>query len=366
MIEAIEAGIGETASGQIDVLEILLVGALAVLGALILHRVVFALLRKFAKKSASMSDDIVIRHLANPVQFAFVAAAIILAASEAPALGDIWNVAGNFLVPALIGWIALAVVRALVETMTLRADISVADNLKARRRRTKLALFGRIATFVIVFVVVALVLLSIPGIREIGITLIASAGIAGLAVGAAMQPALKSLVGGIQMTVTEPFNIDDVIVIDGEWGRIEDIRTTYVVIKTWDERRLIVPASRFLEETFQNWTRTGAELLGTVILYLDPGAKVAPVREQFEKTLRENQRWDGRVQAVQVTDTQRDAKEVRLLMSARDAPTLFDLRCDIREALLEWLGENCPESFPRTRLATEEPIELQPGKLLAA
>nr|HAD15333.1 hypothetical protein [Erythrobacter sp.] len=223
----------------------------------------------------------------------------------------------------------------------------------ARRRRTKLAMFNRIATFLVIFVTVGVMLLSIPGVRDIGMTLVASAGLAGLAVGAAAQPALRSLIAGVQMAATEPINIDDVVIIEGEWGWIEEIRTTYVVVKIWDERRLIVPTTKFLEEPFQNWTKTTAKLLGTVFLYLDPAARVEPIRQEFERQINANKRWDGRVQVTQVTETTRDTKEVRLLMSAKDSPTLFDLRCDIREGITDWISQTCPEAFARNRWIDE-------------
>ncbi|HAW36065.1 MAG TPA: hypothetical protein DCX71_08230, partial [Erythrobacter sp.] len=266
----------------------------------------------------------------------------------------VWERVAGFVMPAVIGWIALAILQALIEAMKLRADISVEDNLSARRQRTKLTMLSRIATFIIIFVTVGLVLLSIPGVRDIGVTLVASAGLAGLAVGAAAQPALKSLIAGVQMALTEPINIDDVVIVEGEWGRIEDIRTTYVVVKIWDERRLIVPTSQFLEGAFENWTKKTAQLLGSVMLYLDPATRIGPIRAEFERQIADNPRWDGRVQVVQVTDTRRDAIEVRLLMSAKDSPTLFDLRCDIREGMLEWLADHQPAAFARLRLMNEE------------
>ena len=333
--------------------------AAAVIVALLAHWVIFRVLRRIARRSGSDSDNVLVRCLARPTRVGLIALALVLVGREIPAFDEVWRKVASFVMPALVGWIALAILHALVEAMKLRADITVADNLAARRQRTKLTMLSRIATFLIVFVTVGLMLLSIPGVRDIGVTLVASAGLAGLAVGAAAQPALKSLIAGVQMALTEPVNIDDVVVIDGEWGRIEDIRTTYVVIKLWDERRLIVPTSRFLEDTFQNWTKKTAQLLGTVELYLDPAAKIAPIRAEFERRIKENERWDGRVQVVQVTETQRDAIELRLLMSAADSGLLFDLRCDIRETMLEWIADNCPEAFARTRLAAPEPIGLE-------
>lgn len=338
---------------------IIAVGAAATLVALLAHWIVFRVLRRIARRSDSDSDNVLVRCLAQPTRVALIALALVLVAREIPALDAIWQKVASFVMPALVGWIALAILHALVTAMKLRADITVADNLAARRQRTKLTMFSRIATFLIVFVTVGLMLLSIPGVRDVGVTLVASAGLAGLAVGAAAQPALRSLIAGVQMALTEPINIDDVVIIDGEWGRIEDIRTTYVVVKIWDERRLIVPTSRFLEDTFQNWTKKTAQLLGTVILYLDPAARIAPIRAEFERQVKANPRWDGRVQVAQVTETHRDAIELRLLMSAADSGALFDLRCDIREAMLAWIADNCPDAFAKTRLAAPDPIGLE-------
>jgi len=315
---------------------------------------VFRLLRRVVGRTRSEADKMLVRRLAMPTRFALVALALVLTAREIPAFETVWERVAGFVMPAVIGWIALAILQALIEAMKLRADISVEDNLSARRQRTKLTMLSRIATFIIIFVTVGLVLLSIPGVRDIGVTLVASAGLAGLAVGAAAQPALKSLIAGVQMALTEPINIDDVVIVEGEWGRIEDIRTTYVVVKIWDERRLIVPTSQFLEGAFENWTKKTAQLLGSVMLYLDPATRIAPIRAEFERQIADNPRWDGRVQVVQVTDTRRDAIEVRLLMSAKDSPTLFDLRCDIREGMLEWLADHQPAAFARLRLMNEE------------
>jgi len=192
-------------------------------------------------------------------------------------------------------------------------------------------------------------LMSIPSIRAVGVTLIASAGLAALAVGAAAQPALKNLIAGLQMAFTEPIRIDDVVIIDGEWGRIEDIRLTFVVVKIWDERRLVVPVSKFLEESFQNWTRETSQLLGSVFWHLDPATDIDRLRAKLEQVVKANPRWDGRFFNLQVTDAKPDAIEVRALMTARDASTAFDLRCDVREAMLAYIRDEMPEAFVRKR-----------------
>jgi small-conductance mechanosensitive channel len=341
-----------------DPLTALMAAALAVSVALGLHAVGFRIMKRIAQRSENESDGVLLKRLSSPTRVSLVALALVLVAREVPMLAAVWARVASFLMPILVGWMVLAILRALVETMKLRADVSAESSLKARRKRTKLTMLNRLATFVVVFVVVGLVLLSIPGVRDIGVTLVASAGLAGLAVGAAAQPALKSLIAGIQMALTEPINIDDVVIVEGEWGWIEDIHTTYVVVKIWDERRLIVPTNYFLEKPFQNWTKSTAQLHGAVKLYLDPTTKVGPIRAAFERQVKAHKLWDGRYQGAHVTNAERDAIELRLLMSAKDSIALFDLRCDIREGMLAWIAENQPEAFARTRLASPDGISI--------
>ncbi|WP_230279881.1 mechanosensitive ion channel family protein [Croceicoccus sp. Ery15] len=335
--------------------------ALAVVLALIAHQIAFRLLRRFARASDSEADDMVLRRIARPTRYALIALALVLAAREIDALEDIWQRLAGFVMPALVGWIAITLFHALMGTMIMRADISVEDNLQARRKRTRLTIFSRIGTFLIIFIVISLMLLSIPGVRDIGITLMASAGLAGLAVGAAAQPALKSLIGGFQLALTEPISIGDAVIIGGEWGWIEEIRMTYVVVKVWDERRLVVPTSKFLDEIFQNWTKKTSQLLGTVMFYVDPLTKLDPIREKFMEIVEGNSRWDKRVRHMQITELTRDAIEIRFLMTAKDSPTLFDLRCDVREALIQWIAAEMPEAIVRQRILTPEPVRVESG-----
>lgn len=331
---------------------------LAIVCAIALHAALFGLLRRVARSSESQSDDIVIRKLALPSRWAMILLALVAVSSIFPAFHVLWDQVGSVVMPLFVGWMVIAILHALVEVMILRNDDSMEDNRRARRRRTKLALFNRIATFIIVFVVVGLMLLAIPGVRDIGVTLVASAGLAGLAVGAAAQPALKSLIAGVQMALTEPVIVGDAIVIAGEWGWVEEIRTTYVVVKVWDERRLVVPTSKFLDDTFQNWTKTTARLMGTIMLYVDPVTRLDPIRAKFEELVESNPRWDGRVKHMQVTELTRDAIEVRFLVTAKDSPTLYDLRCDIREALIQWLAIEMPEAIVRSRMAPVAPLDI--------
>lgn len=315
----------------------LLWAVFAVLVALAVHGAIFRVLRRIAAASESTTDDVVVERLARPSRWALVALGLVLAAREIAAVDDIWQKIAGFVMPALVGWMAVTVMQALVHALSNRADITGDDNRNARRRRTRLAIFSRIGTGVIVFITVGLMLLSIPGVRDIGVTLMASAGLMTLAVGAAAQPALKSLIAGLQMAITEPIAIDDVVMIEGETGRIEDIKSTYVVVRTWDERRLIVPTAKFLDTTFQNWTRTASGLTGTVLLYLSPMTDIAPLRAEFFRLVEAHPLFDGRVHHVQVTNMTHEAIEVRLTMSAAHTGALGELRVAMREAMLDWL-----------------------------
>ncbi|MBB3989556.1 mechanosensitive ion channel family protein [Croceicoccus naphthovorans] len=336
-----------------------LAGAVAITVALVVHRLLFGILRKVARGSGSSTDDVLVRRLVRPSRYAFIALALVLAAREIPALEMAWEKIAGFVMPAIVGWLALAVMHAFIHAMTVRADITVADNRQARRKRTRLAIFSRIGTAIIIFVTVGLMLLSIPGVRDIGVTLMASAGLAGLAVGAAAQPALKSLIAGLQMAITEPISIDDVVIVAGEWGRIEDIKTTYVVVRIWDERRLVVPTTKFLEEPFENWTKKNAQLLGSVMLYVDPATDVGPIRAEFERQIAVHPLFDKRVQNVQVTDLTPSAMEVRLLLSAGNSQELWDLRVAIRESMMDWLRREMPEQIASQRIQPTRPLRIE-------
>lgn len=336
----------------------ILAAAIGMILALVFHGVLFRVLHRIARASTGVADDLVVNRLFRPTRWAFVAMGVVLAARETPALESVWDRFAPFVMPLLTGWVAIAILNAFMEAMIVRADITVENNRNARRRRTRLSIFSRLGTFLIVFLTIAGMLASIPGVREIGVTLMASAGLAALAVGAAAQPALKALIAGIQMAMTEPISIDDVIILDGEWGRIEDIRTTYVVVRLWDDRRLVVPSNRFLEDTFQNWTKTTSQLLGTVFLYLDHGTEIGPIRAEYTRQINAHRLFDKRAQVLQVTDCRDATLEVRLLMSAKDGPTLFDLRCEIRESMMDWIRREMPEALARRRTLQVAPMEL--------
>lgn len=311
--------------------------------ALALHALVFFVLRRIARRSDAAADPVTVASLYQPARWILVAMAVSAAQESDRLVAHMWRAVSPFLVPALIGWALYAFVLMLthVAQVHARQDDDAPD---VRRRRTRIAIVSRVASFLIVLVTVALMMLGVPGVRHIGATLIASAGILGLAVGAAAQPALKSLIAGIQIALTEPVRIDDVVVIDGETGRIEDIRLSYVVIRTPDERRLIVPTTRFLDTSFQNWTRVGG-ITGHIILPIRPGFEIEPMRHAFLAMLAERPAWDRRTGRLTVMEARVGSVELRLMVSARDPAELADLRLDMREAMLEWLRREQPAAL---------------------
>ena len=251
---------------------------------------------------------------------------------------------------AVGGWLAVGGVRGFVDYLVAKYSIDHADNLEARQMQTQIRVLGRVVIFLIVIATAAAALMAIPSIRHIGVSLFASAGIAGLAVGLAARPALGNLIAGIQIAITQPIRIDDVVVVEGEWGRIEEIHLTFVVVRIWDLRRLILPISYFIENPFQNWTRTTAEILGSVILHVDYKVPVDAIRAELGRALRASKHWDGKVEVVHVVDSTDRAMQVRLLMSAVDSSSAWELRCEMREHLIGYLQREYPGSLPRIRL----------------
>jgi small-conductance mechanosensitive channel len=234
-----------------------------------------------------------------------------------------------------------------------RNDISVTDNLRARKIHTQIKFIGQMLTIIVVVLAIATMLLSFESLRKVGTGLLAGVGVGSIIIGFAAQNTLSNLLAGFQIAFTQPIRLDDVVVVEGEWGRIEDITLTYVVVKIWDERRLVLPINYFIQKPFQNWTRVNSDLLGTVMLYLDYSAPVDKIRDRFEALLRENKLWDRKVSVIQVTDCKEKTIELRALMSARNSSDAFDLRCYIREKLIGFIQEEYPESLPKTRT---EPI----------
>ncbi|HBH67085.1 MAG TPA: mechanosensitive ion channel protein MscS, partial [Erwinia persicina] len=221
------------------------------------------------------------------------------------------------------------------DMLFIRYDINLSNNLRARKIRTQIMYVKKVAIVLLVLFCLSLVLLSIPGVRKFGTTILAGAGVAGIIIGFALQKSLVNLFAGIQIAFTQPIKIDDAVVVENEWGWIEEINLTYVVVRIWDLRRLVLPITYFTENAFQNWTRNNAQILGSVFLYLDYSMPLDPLRKHFEKVLSETKLWDQQTQVLQVTDTTDKTMTIRLLMTAQNSPTAWDLRCHVREKMIE-------------------------------
>jgi len=248
-------------------------------------------------------------------------------------------------------WLIRGLVRVGGDTIMARHPADVADNYRARSLRTQVSVIERIATIVVLIIGIAAALMTFPQVRAIGTSLLASAGLAGLVVGFAARPVLENLLAGLQIALSRPVNLDDVVVIDGYWGRIEEITATYVVLNVWDERRLIMPFSRIISTPFENWTRRHSEILGTVFFYTDYRAPVDELRAELERICRAADDWDGRVCTIVVTDATERSLQLRALVSAADSGRAWNLRCRVREKLIEYLRLHHPQCLPRTRLS---------------
>lgn len=229
-------------------------------------------------------------------------------------------------------------------------DTNQENNLRSRQILTQFKLIDRIVSFVVVLFGISFILLTFDSIRQVGLGLLTSAGVVGIVIGFAAQKSIANVVAGIQVAFAQPIRLDDVVIVENEWGKIEEITLTYVTIKIWDERRLIVPLNYFIEKPFQNWTRQSSDLIGVVFIYTDYSVPLEEMRQELDRLLESNPRWDKKVKVLQVTETTEKSIQVRALMSAKDAPQAFDLRCEVREGLIVFLQKNYPHALPRTRI----------------
>jgi len=254
------------------------------------------------------------------------------------------------LIIASFTWFLIVLIRKLKANILKRYDITKEDNLESRKLHTQIKILEKVAVFIIVLTAIGLILLSFENIREIGIGIFASAGILGIILGLSAQKVVGTLMAGIQIAVTQPFRVDDAVVVENEWGWIEEINLTYVVVRLWDKRRLVLPSTYFLEKPFQNWTRNSADIIGSVFLYTDYTISFDELRTELTRLLNTTDLWDKKVNVLQVTDTKESSIEIRILVSAKNSPTAWDLRVYIREMMIVFIQKNYPESLPKTRI----------------
>jgi small-conductance mechanosensitive channel len=330
----------------------------AVLGGWALNRVLFFfLLRAAGRPETTKVFGILVNRWRKPARFLLPLLVLVLIAPvlrfPQEVLLMLRQVFSLFVI-GVIAWLLASSALGLRDLIISSYDVTVQDNLKARIIHTQIDVLVKIVLVVIVVIAAASMLMVFDPIRQLGVSILASAGIIGVIAGFAAQRSIATLFAGIQIALTQPIRLDDVLIVEGEWGRVEEITLTYVVVRIWDQRRLIVPITYFLEKPFQNWTRVSADILGTVFIYTDYTVPVEEVRQELHRLLQTSEFWDGKVWGVQVTHVSERTMELRALMSADDSGRAWNLRCEIREKLLDFLQKNYPQSLPRIRAEVDQ------------
>lgn len=337
----------------------------------ILHTIIFSVAHRVARRGGETLADKLVTYAQNPSRIIMPVLAVQVAL---PTLRELHfppgvvvllsHVLGLTLIAA-VAWLAIAMMHIVDDFVGVRYRIDVKDNLEARRIHTQARVLRQSVAVLVFIVAVSAMLMTFPQVRQLGASLLASAGLAGIVVGFASRPVLQNLIAGVQLAMTQPIRVDDVLIVDGEWCRVEEITSTYVVMRIWDQRRLIVPLNFFIENVFQNWTRTSAEILGTVFLWMDYTVPIAEVRAELHRLLEENEYWDKRAWALQVTDATERTIQIRALMSAADAGSAWELRCIVREKLIEFIQKKHPAALPKVRAELPDSAFGKPGSILA-
>jgi len=326
------------------------------LGALLAHRLLRPVLLRLVG-FAPLPRAVLLR-CERPSRYALPLLALLLAGQglpdELPGSAVLQHLNGVLCIAALT-WTAMAAVAGLAQGLIALHPADVADNLQARRVHTQTRVLARTVSGALFVAGLAFILMTFPRARQLGASLLASAGVAGLVIGIAARSVFSNLLAGLQIALTQPLRIDDVLIVEGEWGRVEEITATYVVLRIWDERRLIVPLQWFIEHPFQNWTRRSADLLGTVFLWVDFSLPLEPLRAEAARLCEGSMDWDGRVCLVQVSDADQRGKQLRVLVSSASSGQNFDLRCLLREGLIDFIQREYPRALPRLRAEMDGP-----------
>ena len=309
-------------------------------------------LAAWAKKSKNKFDDLFVPLLGKSLRVLVPVVGIIFALPILDLPAEYASVLAKGTGILLIIAVALILFKAVSlgeKAVLTRYDITVADNLHARKIYTQVHVMGKLLYFVICLFTVASILMMFEEVRRFGTSLLASAGVIGVIIGFAAQKTIANLFAGFQLAMTQPIRLDDVVIVEGEWGRIEEITLTYVIIRIWDERRLVVPLSYFIEKPFQNWTRVSADLMGSVFVWADYSLPISEIRQALKDIIESHPLWDKRFWNLQVTDTNEHAMQIRVLATSADSAKSWDLRCDIREKLIAYIQKNHPHGLPQRR-----------------
>jgi len=334
----------------VEWLPVLGAALVAVLLAEIGYRIGERIVRRALRHSVAATR--VIEAARRPAQWALPLIALNVVWQGAPdELAGLVNVQRltMLLLIAALTWLAVACIAGFAQAVVEAHPVTVADNLDARRIQTQTRVLSRILCGLAVLIGVALMLMSFPAVRQIGTSLLASAGLVGIVAGFAARPVLGNLIAGLQIGLSQPIRLDDVVIVEGEWGVIEEITGTYVVVRIWDQRRLVVPLQWWIEHPFQNWTRSSAELIGTVFLWVDYRMPLAPLRAALEQACKSSKDWDGRLALLQLTDANEQAIQLRALVTSANSSKSWDLRCHVRERLIDFVQREYPQYLPRLR-----------------
>jgi small-conductance mechanosensitive channel len=323
-----------------------------IVAGLITHGFVFLALKRMAARDNNRLEDSITRHCAAPLRMIFpllVLDIVMPSLKIHVAIDDLIQHVIALLLIAAVGWLIIRAMLVAEDVLVERFRLDVPDNLRARRVRTQFEVFRRVASVAVFVIALGVSLTTFKWANMLGDTVLASAGLVGLAASITARPTIENLIAGLQIALTEPIRLEDVVIANGEWGQIEEITTTYVVVRTWDLRRVILPISYFIQTPFQNWTRKTADLMAYVYLYVDYTMPIELLRLEFSRILTNSRLWDNKVNVLQVSDASEHAIQVRALMSAADSGTAWDLRCEVREKLLEFIQKNYPQCLPRNR-----------------
>jgi small-conductance mechanosensitive channel len=325
---------------------------LAIALAIIVHRLSFMRLKRISASRGLLFRSLV-KRTSGPSRLALIMIAVSAAASVVPMpIGVAAPLRHIFVVAfiALVGWTLLSTLHVGSVVYSRQFKLDVADNLIARKHLTQVRILERTAAVFLVLLTAAVALMTFEPVRQYGVTLLASAGAAGIIAGLALQPLLTNLIAGVQIAITQPVRIDDAVIVENEWGQVEEIASTYVVVRLWDWRRMVLPLTYFIQHPFQNWTRESSSLIGTAMLYVDYRAPVDAMREKLSEIAKATPLWDGDVVNLAVTDLTERTMQVRCLVSGRNASEVFDLRCHVREEMIRFLREHYPQALPQERI----------------
>ena len=333
---------------------VLVAAGLAVAAALLLHHLGGIVLLRVTRHMPIANA--VARRCWRPAGFVLALLALVLVWEAAPdklLLIDKVRRFNGLLLLAALTWLALRAVSGVAHGITAQYPVDVEDNLNARRVQTQATLLARTASFMVLVAGASLMLMTFPGARQVGASLLASAGVIGIVAGIAARPVFSNLFAGLQLALAQPLRIDDVLIVQGEWGRVEEITGTYVVLKIWDERRLIIPLQWFIENPFQNWTRHNAQIIGTVFLWVDYRMPLQPLRDAAQAACEAAVEWDKRLCLVQVVEAGERSMQLRVLVTSGNSSLSWDLRCKVREALIDFMQREYPQFLPVTRVESD-------------